>query len=65
MSNIKDIYQCPVCAYAGQIEYFQPGWIERLMELIAKHSGLGFEGDLNAIDISELYGLYLKLNKDV
>jgi len=34
------------------------------MELIARNPGLGFEGDLGDMDISELYGLYLNLGKD-
>jgi len=60
----EQLCQCPICAYAGKRAHFDPRWIEMLVELIARHSGLGFEGDLGDMEISELYGLYRSLSKD-
>jgi hypothetical protein len=50
--------------YSGQQSLFKYGWVDRFKELIARNSGLGFEADLGDMEIEDLHGLYLRLNRD-
>ncbi len=38
--------QCPQCGLAGEKGLIEVGWLERLKELIPRHSGLGIEQDI-------------------
>jgi len=58
-----DHFQCPRCKLAGNADLFQLGWPERLHELIARISGMGFDADLHSMNWQELLGLYKGLCK--
>jgi len=51
-------FQCPRCGLAGEMGLFEVGWLERLIELSARHSGLGIEQDIPCMTFHELRMLF-------
>ncbi len=56
-------FQCPRCDLAGGKDLFEVGWLERLIELIARHSGLGIEQDISSMTYHELRMLFNRLKR--
>lgn len=55
--------QCPRCGFLASAPLFRPGWLDKLQQLAARYSGMGFGPDLAALTLIELHGLYLRLMK--
>jgi len=55
--------QCPQCGLKGSTDLFEAGWLERLIELSARHSGLGIEQDIPCMTYHELRMLFNRLKR--
>ena len=55
--------QCPCCGLTGPRGMFEPGWVIRLLELVARYPELGIEPDLPSMSWVDKYGLYLWLSR--